>query len=308
MATALRVQPDPAHELEEAREQLDTIRRFCETAGISNDDGSAVECVRQLIREHAARSAMVAVLEQQGRQRINDAGRDMFTSEPLPDRPSAFYGPDGRYYADAEDARRAGLDPQTTSRRGFLTAGGLLAAGVLAFPLLSARAEPVERRVPVAAILAALDTPDPEWTTEHLNPCSCGRCRAVRRRGVLCSVCGFTGAPIVSPCQCREERASNIEFVTERIDAKLRGETTEPGDYTLPRLREMLAEDVARPDRMCTAHDTGTVYDREHWCGHGTSSCPCCGALGDAGVAAAMEAEHFVRRIRDVRAVLAGAV
>jgi hypothetical protein len=37
------------------------------------------------------------------------ADHTMYTSEPIPDRPSAFYAGD-RYYANAEDARRAQLE------------------------------------------------------------------------------------------------------------------------------------------------------------------------------------------------------
>lgn len=90
-------------------EQLATIRRICHASGIRAAELSAAECVKLLAREHAARGAMVAVLTKECNRRITEAGRGMFTSEPLPERPSAFYAGD-QYFADAEDARRARRD------------------------------------------------------------------------------------------------------------------------------------------------------------------------------------------------------
>lgn len=51
-----------------------------------------------------ARSAMVTMLSRAAR-----TPDTMYTSEPLPARPSAFYAGD-RYYANEEDARRAQRD------------------------------------------------------------------------------------------------------------------------------------------------------------------------------------------------------
>lgn len=98
-------------------EQLATIGRICTAAGIGALELALIERVKVLAREHAARGAMVAVLNHQANQRLDDAARrGMYISEPIPGRPSALYAGD-RYYADEEDARRARLDLEEAQRR-----------------------------------------------------------------------------------------------------------------------------------------------------------------------------------------------
>lgn len=98
-------------------EQLGTIRRICAASGIATTNVDVVDAVRILAREHAARAAMVRVLERADNDRLNAAAvRGMYTSEPIPGRPSAFYAGD-RYYADEESARRARIDLDAKQRR-----------------------------------------------------------------------------------------------------------------------------------------------------------------------------------------------
>jgi hypothetical protein len=86
-------------ELTHAREHLSTIRRMCAAAGVATTNLSAMECVRILAREHAARAAMNTVLHRE---------LTMYVSEPVVGVQSPFEA-GGRYYANAEDARRARL-------------------------------------------------------------------------------------------------------------------------------------------------------------------------------------------------------
>lgn len=94
-------------DLDDARNALATITRICAASGVRMAEGTAVDVVRLLAREHAARGAMNVVLNRQTR-RADDA--TMYTSEPLPDVRSPFYTTAGQYYANEESCRRAQLE------------------------------------------------------------------------------------------------------------------------------------------------------------------------------------------------------
>jgi hypothetical protein len=98
------------------QEQLETIGRICEAAGVRVPSASPVERVRFLAREHAARTAMVAALDRQAPQVANAPAVDLYTSGALVGVQSAFYAGD-RYFANAEDARRARLELEAAAQR-----------------------------------------------------------------------------------------------------------------------------------------------------------------------------------------------
>jgi hypothetical protein len=208
----------------------------------------------------------------------------------------------------------------TLNRRGFLGAGVLLAAGGLTLPRTALAAPsglvapPAGTAALVAQIRAVLDRPSPGWYGESVRTeygCTCARCRALRRQEWECLSCGYYGSWLVSGCECREARRSNIEYCQREIRAIEQGHQPDAGCYSLERLRAMLAESQGWPDVMCRAHPDGDYRQRvelrgHNRCAHGAMFCPCCGNDGDG---CTMDTpDDLLTMIRDLRAVLRAAV
>lgn len=163
-----------------------------------------------------------------------------------------------------------------------------------------------DRGAPAVAerIRAVLDAPSVEFFGREVlaAPCDCLPCRAIRHRGITCTMCGYTGQPILYPCTCRETRASNIAFARREIAKIDAGILPGPGELTRARLLELLANAVASPDSACAAGPHSK-------CGHdGATWCPVCGNRGDEcgqmGDRVEVEAEQLAARLREIRAML----
>jgi hypothetical protein len=203
------------------------------------------------------------------------------------------------------------------SRRAFLGKGTVLALGALvasphaltaapALPNYRSRADEA-----LAAIRAILDAPIPDYfDPEHIeSPCRCRDCVKIRRVPFLCAACGYSGTPIVLPCDCRERRRQELAYIPKAIAAIENG-TEGPNGWglgALPHLRRELAEYEAQPDRMCRASTSRAARRRQRFsCGHGTTYCPSC-AASDRSPDPQAEACNLAGTIRAVREVLAGA-
>jgi hypothetical protein len=113
---------------------------------------------------------------------------------------------------------------------------------------------------------------------------------------MMCRHCGYEGPPVVSACECREVRRSNIAFLARELREIDAGKVPAPGEWTRERLEAELTISRNLPDARCAPR---TV---KH-CGHGLLACPTCGADprwerydGDA--------EHLLSLIRAVRKAL----
>lgn len=202
--------------------------------------------------------------------------------------------------------------PRSLDRRGFLTAGAVLAAGGLALPRsalgatlpLSAPAAPSADLT--ARLRAVLGRPNEGWYGATGYDCQCSRCRALRRREWECLECGYEGPWVVTACECREVRASSIAFLRKEIAAIEAGRPDKPGGYTLDQLRDGLADDERLPDTMCLAHPEQTVRLARHpHCAHGLLSCPACG--NDGGGCPMDDATPLLNTLREIHAVLRAA-
>lgn len=171
-------------------------------------------------------------------------------------------------------------DNNSTTRRAFLGAGALLTVGALVLPASTAAALPVLPGIdPLTQARAILDAPNAVWFGPDKVRCQCARCRVIRRRVFDCAVCGFSGAPVVEPCECKRVRESNRRYARTHLAAWDAGTPME-GDTELwiEGIRSELQYNAARPD-LCRALLTkeqrmAAIYN----CGHGGTSCPTCGA------------------------------
>lgn len=189
------------------------------------------------------------------------------------------------------------------ARRDFLGATALLAAG-FAMPAKGNGASSFAKADPNVALMQIAAILDRQSSTDFLGDlrpqCECARCRAIRRRGVRCATCGFEGAPWVSPCDCRQQRANDIRSLEQMIRA---AEAGAPMQTSAATLRDMHARHIASPDwDQCAAKPNGeNIY-----CGHGTAYCRTCGNPdGGAWTTEPLaSANELCDLIRDVRAVL----
>jgi hypothetical protein len=142
----------------------------------------------------------------------------------------------------------------------------------------------LERRTPpagdcaaqlAATIAAILDRPNVAWYGATTLPrCECTGCEVIRAHGWSCNACGFHGAPIVAPCECRSTRASNIAYCREQLAA---------------------GHEVAYHSRALADAD-------------GIASCPTCGGNGPDFEHPADGGVDLTATIREVRAALAMAL
>jgi hypothetical protein len=154
-----------------------------------------------------------------------------------------------------------------------------------------------DRAAQLAATIAAiLDRPNVAWYgAETLPRCECTGCEAIRARGWSCNACGFHGAPIVAPCECRSTRASNIAYCREQLAL----------GHEVAYHSRALAEAEAIPDRMCGTSDERGKNPRRPGCGHGFASCPTCGGDGPDFEHPAGDGATLTATIREIRATLA---
>jgi hypothetical protein len=147
----------------------------------------------------------------------------------------------------------------------------------------------------MARLTAILSVPNPHWFGEEsLRRCECSACNAIRRAGMTCAECGYVGEPVVSSCECREARASNIAHCRKALAAIEAGAPVLKGDLGAAYLERRLREELASPDQMCQAKSRAG-------CCHGYAVCPTCGNDGDGETA---EGTILAALIRHVRAVL----
>lgn len=157
------------------------------------------------------------------------------------------------------------------------------------------------RDTELCKIEAALNRPNRDYFGE-CEHCDCAGCRALREAGWACASCGYTGAPFIWSCECREVRAGNIEAYDDllaRLDAgEPNSKALRLSTYTRQDLLEMRATEHALPDTRCE------IGQRD--CCHGACCCPTCGDVG-TGRGVEHEVAAFMPMIREIRAVLASA-
>jgi hypothetical protein len=191
------------------------------------------------------------------------------------------------------------------ARRQFVAGGALLAFARLLPAPARGRATLHPEALPnvgalsaVAALLriaALLDRPNTQWFGEAAS-CKCADCVARGDPAFDCAVCGFSGAPYRSPCECRHTRAYNIAFCQGRLADIDAGELPKPGEFSHEYLADALQGELARPDRACLPGSSGT-------CGHGDRWCPTCGCA-ESDAETGIDAAELAHLIRDVRRVL----
>lgn len=162
-------------------------------------------------------------------------------------------------------------------------------------------------RRPDAASLArvqlVLATTNPGWFGDarlqrQRYGCECEHCAARRAEPITCPHCGYEGPPVVTACECRKVRRSNIAFCRRKLRELAGRRTPAPGDYSHEQLEAMLAESESRPDARCTP---GTMRS----CGHGLVACPTCGA-DPSWADYDIDPDHLLSVIRAVRDALRG--
>jgi hypothetical protein len=156
-------------------------------------------------------------------------------------------------------------------RRRFLAAGAMLTAGRLLVPSSTAHAlttTPATDAELWAIINRPLSMPDDrlpegEW---------CPKCETARRAPFTCAVCGFSGEPVIYPCECGVEHDSTVD-----INAAM---------LAIPPEESSLSDDhrtrlVQWQHKLLTHGRPPTCSHDDPYCAHGSVVCPVCGDAGD---------------------------
>lgn len=168
----------------------------------------------------------------------------------------------------------------TTTRRAFLGASAMLAAGAVIQPAaaIGRTAPDADLRARITAILATPRT--------RRAGCDCRACRVVKARSFLCVGCGYRGQPTTLPCDCRVY----VEHQIGWYDSLLRDHPT-AADWR--KLGWKLTRSQATRDRRalarihpliepCQGHgqgqpeQAGRLFDFSGSCVHTTPVCPIC--------------------------------
>lgn len=186
------------------------------------------------------------------------------------------------------------------TRRGSLGAGVMLAVGAIDGPRPVIADEAIRR--PYDAELAAiLDRPiDAQCLAKLYKTCHCALCAAVRREPYRCTACGFSGVPMVFPCECAEDWARHVQDGEEELrdPAAFARRMALATRARREIKRELQALRKKGPPSLCTPPNVR--------CAHLARTCPVCGSagVGDPPFAAKETQTAVAEMIRDLRAAL----